>query len=309
MQTSRDLDKFYTSDKAASTFINFVKQHINLQEFDNIIEPSAGNGRLLKYMPANTIALDLAPEADGIVQQDFFTYVYPSGRNVTIGNPPFGRSNKLSIAFFKHAAKSCDTIAFIIPVTWEKYSIHKQLPLDWQLIANERLPENSFTLDDKPYNVRCTMQIWKRGTEGLRVIDKPATTHPDFEFVSKTDDWDFCMSSSPCIVRSKEYFKEKNGAFCTIFIKANVADLEDVFNRISWQSKEGKAILGGSRYPVADLESIVKIYDMYKNGLIPSKKIDYMLIKERAKTRKTHSNVRSRVTQSTTKPDLSFLGI
>ena len=116
-------------------------------------------------MPASItpIALDIQPERDDIIQQDFFEYDFPEGRNVLISNPPFGNRSKLAIQFFNKAAESCEVICMIIPVTWEKYSIQRQLNKDWHLVYNDRLPENSFTLNDKPYKVRCTKQVWVRG--------------------------------------------------------------------------------------------------------------------------------------------------
>lgn len=123
----------------------------------------------------------------------------------------------------------------------------------------------------------------------LRKYSKEVGVHPDFSFVSKTDDWDFCMSSSPAIVRSKEYFIEKSGAFCSHFIKAHVPDLEELFNTIAWQSAEAKAVLGGSRFPTADTEDVVRVYEMFMGGYLPAKKGDWRKQKERAKVRKQHT--------------------
>lgn len=195
--SSKALDKFYTSDVAARTFIEYIQKYIKFSDYDNIIEPSAGAGALLNQLPSNTIGVDLMPERDDIIASDFFDYVYPVGKNITVGNPPFGSRSKLAVEFFKHAAKSSDAIAFIIPVTWEKFSIHKQLPLGWSLVGNERLPEASFELDGKPYRVRCTMQVWvKQDIQALRKTKKEPGTHPDFSFIHSdgvidgTADWD-----------------------------------------------------------------------------------------------------------------------
>lgn len=499
---SDNLDKFYTSDAAARTFISLVTKHVNLDDFDNIIEPSAGAGALLNHLPSRTIGVDLVPERDDIIQCDFFDFEYPVGRNITIGNPPFGKRSKLAVDFFKKAALHSDVVAFIIPVTWEKYSIHKQLPEGWALRVTERLPELSFEMDGKPYRVRCCMQIWAKSEElgsrltsrptginpyfdfvkaddcefavrqaypktvrkeditstqsyyfikpkidgvwevfesinwqsvdnrellggtsvpildrdtvvrfyekhmNLRITDAPPVNHPDFQmwqfnrmpgsdkvfenefdfavlrqgfgdysakvydadecdrrkqwalfkannpealdrlmelnfdalsklntktpgfgkadvvkayvdlrkmkeevgvhsdftFVTKDDDWDFCMSSSPCIVRSREYFEEKGGKFCTHFIKAHVPDLFETFNTIAWQSAEAKKYLSGIRFPTADTVEIVLIYSLFKHGKIPSKKGDWRKQKEQAKVRKKH-NYRKTEPEPSTHPD------
>ena len=60
-------DKFYTKREAAELALSMV----DLSEFDAVIEPSAGNGsfsRLISH--ERTISLDIAPEAEGIRQQD-----------------------------------------------------------------------------------------------------------------------------------------------------------------------------------------------------------------------------------------------
>ena len=83
--------------------------------------PFAGSGNILQYLPENSVGLDLAPEGDGIIQQDFFEYdpgYHPLMNNIkiaTIGNPPFGSGymNPLAKGFFNHAAKFSDLIAFI----------------------------------------------------------------------------------------------------------------------------------------------------------------------------------------------------
>ena len=161
-ETRKQLDKFYTSPEAAQSFLMDVNGIINLSHYDNVIEPSAGNGSLLNYLPTDTIALDLLPEREDIIQQDFFDYNFPTGKNILISNPPFGNRSRMAIDFFNKAAESCEVICMIIPVTWEKYSIQKQLNEDWHLVFNDRLPEKSFLLAGKPYRVRCTKQVWVR---------------------------------------------------------------------------------------------------------------------------------------------------
>lgn len=65
-------DKFYTKPEIAKWLINELKIK---KSFTTIIEPSAGNGSFSQFLP-NCIALDIAPEAENIIQQDFLTY-YP----------------------------------------------------------------------------------------------------------------------------------------------------------------------------------------------------------------------------------------
>lgn len=175
MKTAKELDKFYTVQEVSDTFVQDIQNIVGL-DYDYVIEPSAGSGSILRPLKAihnNVIGIDLVPETEGVLEMDFFDYEYPlpssSNKIATVGNPPFGKRSKLAIDFFKKASLHSDMIAFIIPVTWEKYSIHKQLPEGWHLIFSERLPEDSFTLEGKSYRVRCCKQIWVNTKEFLRL--------------------------------------------------------------------------------------------------------------------------------------------
>lgn len=264
--SSKSLDKFYTSDVAARTFIDYIQKYVNLSDYDNIIEPSAGAGALLKHLPPRTIGVDLMPEDNGemgIIQSDFFDYEYPTtGSTITIGNPPFGSRSKLAIDFFKHAAKSSSVIAFIIPVTWEKYSIHKQLTPDWALVGTERLPEASFELDGKPYKVRCCMQVWvKQGVDNLRKNEKESGTHPDFIISSRYNpDAEFVIRG----VRPK--ISDEVGIYHRISdntryysIQPLVPGVREVFDRVDW-TKHWQ----GATMPLVTIPDCVEIYKEYK---------------------------------------------
>ena len=71
----KNLDKFYTHPDIAKMFVDKINEITNLSLYDMIIEPSAGGGNILQYLPEDTVALDLVPEADGIIRQDYFEYI------------------------------------------------------------------------------------------------------------------------------------------------------------------------------------------------------------------------------------------
>lgn len=102
---------------------------------------------------------------------------------IAIGNPPFGKRSKLAIEFFNHCAKFCHTIAFIVPVQFQKYGVQSHLDKDFHLIYEELLNPTSFENNGKDLTVRCCFQIWtkKKGWTDLRIKEAPATSHPDFE--------------------------------------------------------------------------------------------------------------------------------
>jgi hypothetical protein len=197
---SKQLDKFYTSDDIAKRFVEVINTHFPLEQYDLVLEPSAGNGNILKYLPENSIGLDLEPEGDNIIQQDFFKYqspydpIFNNIRIACVGNPPFGSGymNPLAKAFFNHAATFSELIAFIIPAKWQtSWKVQFQLDKSFGLYFTEFLPKNSFVLDGEPYDVPCCMQIWSKvnpkGLKDLRIKERPPTKHNDFEMFLTCD--------------------------------------------------------------------------------------------------------------------------
>lgn len=233
---SKELDKFYTHPNIAKQFVEIVNKYFPLENYDLILEPSAGSGNILKYLPEGSIGLDLKPEADGIIEQDFFEYISPYHplynriKIACIGNPPFGSGymNPLAKGFFNHAATFSDLIAFIVPAKWStSWKVQFQLDKSFGLYYSEILPENSFLLDDEPYNVPCCMQIWSRTNpnnyKNLRILTRPPTRHEDFEMFLTCDN----VPKLPQVreqLRNKEYWDFA----LKYWGKIGVCEIEDV---------------------------------------------------------------------------------
>ena len=163
-------DQYYTKPSVAKYCVNQVKKYFDLYQYENILEPSAGTGVFLDYLPKNNrVGIDIDPQRKDVIKQDFFKYT-TNKTTLVIGNPPFGIRNKLSIQFFNHAAKFADTIAFIIPNPWKMHSIHRRLDPRYKLIYSEQIKPFSFFkignspgkrhLEDNSTNVNCVFQIW-----------------------------------------------------------------------------------------------------------------------------------------------------
>lgn len=183
-----EFDQFFTKKEIASKCLKKLKSIYNLNNFTHIIEPSAGTGSFLKLLPKNkriAIELDkkLCNENLEYIHKSFFNYIYPkANKNVlVIGNPPFGTQNKLSVDFFNHAAKFASVIAFIVPRTWKKDSIHNRLNEKFHLVNSLDLPEDCFE-GNKETNVRCCFQIWKRSPKNRIKKDK-FISHKDWNFL------------------------------------------------------------------------------------------------------------------------------
>lgn len=186
------IDQFFTTPKVAakcvSYFQNRTKSFLDLEDVQ-FIEPSAGAGDFLKYLPKQTIALDIEPQGTRIRRQDFFTYTGPRGihreNTVVIGNPPFGKRGKLALQFCQHADKFADTIALILPMCFTKYGIHKYFPPKYKLIGEKNCGPNAFyTPDGKSCNVGAVFQIWTAldcRLKNTRILSAPPISHPDFQ--------------------------------------------------------------------------------------------------------------------------------
>ena len=183
------IDKYYTSNSTVKLCIHAIKNNININDDDIIIEPSAGNGAfidVIKEISKKNIFLDIEPEHVEVIKKDFLTFTPPMHSIIhTIGNPPFGRQSSTVIKFIKHACTFSNTIGFILPKSFKKDSLKKHFDTYFHLIYEIDIPENSFIVDNKSYNVPCIFQIWiKKNTEREQV--KKLETE-GYEFVKKND--------------------------------------------------------------------------------------------------------------------------
>ena len=96
------LDQFYTTDHVAKQCLSTLFKHINIDEYDYHLEPSAGTGAFYKYLSSTKrIGLDIEPKHEGVQTMDFLTYSpLQAYRYLVVGNPPFGRISSLAIKFF-----------------------------------------------------------------------------------------------------------------------------------------------------------------------------------------------------------------
>jgi len=194
------IDKFYTKPNIVQLCINHIKEHLNINKNDLIIEPSAGNGSFIsgiKTLSNKYSFYDIKPENnDEIHKQDYLELKYSNikiGDNKIhiIGNPPFGRQSSLAIKFIKYSCLFCNTISFILPKSFKKDSLKKTFPLNFHLLFEIDLPNNSFLMNGKDSDVPCVFQIWEKKNI-LREL--PAILEPiGFNFVQKNDSPDISV--------------------------------------------------------------------------------------------------------------------
>lgn len=190
------IDKYYTNNNAVDYCFDLIKKNIDI-EYDNdlIIEPSAGDGAFIsqiKTASKNHLFIDLEPENSEITKQDYLDLDISFKSNYrkihVIGNPPFGRQSSMAINFIKKSAEFCDSISFILPKSFKKESLKAHFPSVFHLIIETELPEKSFLVEGKEYDVPCVFQIWEKRTEER--IKKVKLQPINFKFVDKSEPHD-----------------------------------------------------------------------------------------------------------------------
>lgn len=163
------------------------------------MEPSAGSGG---FITSSAIPLDrweaydidvsnTPPHLAGVIKQaDYLSAsagILENHDRVVVGNPPFGKKADLALRFLNKSLVLSETVAFILPVQFDKYGTQQQILPDAKLVYSEHLPTEAFhTPDNKPVNhLRTGLYVFTtRPLNGLvdcRLYTKPATTHKDFK--------------------------------------------------------------------------------------------------------------------------------
>jgi len=177
------LDQFYTNEDVAIQCIKDFQEIYSFDDFDIILEPSAGCGNFFFNLPENKrVGVDLDPKHTDITEMDFMDYIpVENQRYITIGNPPFGRVSSLAVKFFNKSAQFSDIIAFIIPRTFKRISIQNQLDLRFHLVKNIDLPMKPCCFTPH-MSAKCCFQIWEKRETKREKIKLP-TIHTDFDFI------------------------------------------------------------------------------------------------------------------------------
>lgn len=237
---SRHLDQFYTRPEIAQRCVARAEEIIGPTDARTLwVEPSAGDGAFLGALPRESVGIDIAPAAEGIVRADFLDWRPErlEGRVVAIGNPPFGKNSSLAIKFFNHAAGFADYVAFIVPRTFEKESTKRKLASHMELVLEDPLGPECFTLDGVPYDVPTVFQVWRKGA-GPRLREREATRHPDFDFVRTAQGADFAFQrvGARAGLVSLEGLRKSPQSHYFIRVRNHALDVMHVLQSIDWST-------------------------------------------------------------------------
>lgn len=178
------LDQFYTIPEIAEKCLESIGTLYNWSDWGLVVEPSAGSGSFLTRIPTDKkLGIDISPAHTDIIKGDFLTYEPPKdvSKILVVGNPPFGRVSSLAIKFFNHASKWADVIAFIIPRTFRRVSVHNKLNTNFHLVYDEEIPMEPCSFSP-PMMAKCCFQIWEKH-DTKRSIVELSMTHKDWDFL------------------------------------------------------------------------------------------------------------------------------
>ncbi|HUW89610.1 MAG TPA: hypothetical protein VMV43_03750 [Candidatus Nanopelagicaceae bacterium] len=157
---SIDYEQYYCNPEIAKHLISLL----DLSKYDNIIEPCAGDGSFSLQIPGCE-AYDIDPHHPSIIKSDFLKldFSYDPSETLIIGGPPFGKDSRMAFNFIQQASRFANTIAFILPYTFKEESHRKKgVPINFELIYETDLQENSFTVGGYPFSYPCVFQIYTK---------------------------------------------------------------------------------------------------------------------------------------------------
>ena len=182
MKRKLDKEQFFTTPENVDKCLSYL----NFEDYDLIIEPSAGNGSFSNKIN-NCVAYDIEPLGNNIIKQDFLQLnINKEDRKIlVVGNPPFGRQSSLAIKFLNKAATFADTIAFILPLSFKKESVLNKLDRHLFLTNVYDLVNFNFYFEEKFFSVPCAFFIFEVKEELRELKEKEKTE--DFSFVKQEE--------------------------------------------------------------------------------------------------------------------------
>ena len=255
------LDKFYTKKEIALSCINAIE---NINEYDCIIEPSAGDGSFSTQIKC--FAYDIAPEHKDIIEQDFLSINTIQFNNfnkiLVLGNPPFGARSSLAKSFIKKSILlGATTIAFILPDTFSKLTNQSCFPKNWSLIKVVKLDGTCFTENGKDYYVPCSFYIWTKEKTEINLREVKLSPPKEFSFLSRGDmNADFSINGNNGKVKSlDEITNPKAEHYIKIANGYNIEDIKNIFQQIKYDFKS--SVNGGNAW--IGQQDIIKAFNAF----------------------------------------------
>ncbi len=245
MKRKVELEQYYTTQYLADECLSFLEKYFNFENFDIVLEPSAGDGVFLKdSFSDKSIAFDIDPKSSNVLKQDFFQWNPPTGKRIiTIGNPPFGQRGSIAVKFTNKAMEFSDVVAFILPRSFKKDTFYNRLRENFHLV--DQFDCNSFRNEKgESLTIKCVFQIWERRDYTRQKISRK-NSHEDFQMkhahlsrISEKDleilrsEYDFCIAQVGSNFKPKNPREINSGSYW--FIKMINSENGKVFNELDF---------------------------------------------------------------------------
>jgi len=243
-------DQFYTKMDVSENCLN--KMTIDINNFDIVIEPSAGTGSFnkafIKKFPnyiGKYISYDIEPKYKGIIKQNYLKLDISNLKNkkvLVLGNPPFGRNSSFAKKFIKKSCKFATVIAFILSASFKKETMNKSFDLNFHCEQEFEIESNAFIVENKEHNVDCIFQVWKKG-ETKRKLKSRKYISDNFKYVkrdSKDVDFVFRRVGVKAGTASRNFDSaSQSNHFIKLNKEISKSDIDDLIiqiNKINWNN-------------------------------------------------------------------------
>lgn len=114
------VDAYNTTTDVAKTCVgimhDIMREAGHSPESYQYVEPSAGSGPFLKWLPNDTIAMDILPRHTVIRRGEFLTWNPPHSDRpyAVVGAPPLGKYSDVSVAFINKALSFADMVGMVV---------------------------------------------------------------------------------------------------------------------------------------------------------------------------------------------------
>lgn len=164
----KEKDQIFTTEDTVKRCVNTLYDFLEETGVDKseytFIEPAAGAGAFLPYLPKDTVALDIEPQGENIEEGDFLLWTPSTEKNICIGNPPFGLRGNTALKFINRAANFSDLVCFILPPLFNsggKGNCRDRVK-GLNLIKTIDVKPDYEYPDGKKVNVNTVFQIWSK---------------------------------------------------------------------------------------------------------------------------------------------------
>lgn len=251
MKRAVTLEQFFTPIDTAQQCVELVRDLIDLTHVELYVEPSAGDGVFFELLPpGQRVGIDIEPRHPEIVRSDFFDWrcELPPERVLIIGNPPFGQRGALAMKFLNYALTLADTVAFIVPRSFQKFTFLNRVSTTHELVAMQPLVV-PYRTDKGTTVVNTVFQVWRRGVEPRPLIER-STHHVDFDMrhahLSRISDeeryelvqWaDFAIAQVGANFSPKDVSDVRKGSHW--FIKSRSPEVREIFEEANYDFLAG----------------------------------------------------------------------